>query len=561
MPILRPRQKHFVERSLAALKEHANTLGVAPTGAGKTYMLSGLIGQWLDGSDAKACVLAHRDELTAQNCTKFQRLNPSISTSVFDATQKNWSGQTTFAMVPSLARQNHLDHMPTIDLLVIDEAHHAMATSYRRIIDQAYRNNPQLKLYGLTATPVRGDRRGLRPVFSNVADQIHIGEIIRDGHLVAPRTFVIDVGTQQQLCDVKRTANDFDMAAVADIMDKTVINEAVVKHWQAEAGERKTIVFCSTVSHALHTCESFVDAGVRAAVIHGDLSRSERQRLLEQFDRGDLQVLLNCFVLTEGFDSQPVSCVVLLRPSSQQSTYIQMIGRGLRTVDPNEYPGVTKTDCIVLDFGTSTLMHGSLEQAVDLDGDEHSGKAPHKQCPDCQASVPNACRECPLCAYAWTVTPSDKTGDDSVLTDFVMSEVDLLKRSSFRWCDLFNDDNALMATGFEAWAGVFFLNGEWYALGGTKKQQTRLLAVGERTIGLAAADDWLNEYETEEAARKSRRWLSQAVTPQQCRYLPKAYRNHYGLTRYHASCLLAFQFNKRDIQSCVFNAAKRQEAA
>ena len=100
---LRPRQKTFVERSVAALASRGNTLGVAPTGAGKTIMLSAVTGEMIaDG--ARACVLAHRDELTAQNRAKFARIMPAISTSVVDAGQKSWDGQVTFAMVPTLTR-------------------------------------------------------------------------------------------------------------------------------------------------------------------------------------------------------------------------------------------------------------------------------------------------------------------------------------------------------------------------------------------------------------------------------------------------------------------------
>src|SRR5215213_8912269 len=103
--LLRPRQKLFVERSARALDEHHNTLAVAPTGAGKTIMLSAVAGQVIRGRDAKACVLAHRDELTGQNLAKFTRVNPSITTSVVNANAKCWNGQVTFAMVPTLARQ------------------------------------------------------------------------------------------------------------------------------------------------------------------------------------------------------------------------------------------------------------------------------------------------------------------------------------------------------------------------------------------------------------------------------------------------------------------------
>lgn len=461
-------------------------------------------------------------------------------------------------MVQTLGRENNLQTMPKLDLLVIDEAHHAAAPTYRRIIDHVQDRNPDVAIFGVTATPNRGDKKGLRPIFSNVSDPITLAELVQSGHLVSPRTFVIDVGTQGELSQVKRVTDDFDMAAVDAIMNKAPITEAVINHWKDKASDRPTVVFCSTVNHARNVTEAFNQAGFSAELIHGNLTTTERQAALSRFESGKSQLIVNVAVLTEGWDFPPTSCVVLLRPSSYQSTLIQMIGRGLRTIDPNEHPGVIKNDCIVLDFGISTLLHGSLEQDVHLDSDEGMGGAPQKACPDCGAMVPAATRECLLCGHIWERSENDGKVD---LSDFVMSEIDLLKQSSFRWCDLFGDDAALLATGFEAWSGLFFLAGHWYGMGGRRKQAARLLAKGDRVVCLAAADDWLNEYETEAAANKSRRWLSQAATAQQLRYLPAIYRKDFGLTRYHASCLLAFQFNKRDIQSCIFNAAANREAA
>ena len=135
--LLRPRQQSFVERSGSALNEIGNALSVAPTGAGKTVMFSEIIGRLLAGTSLKALVLAHRDELTEQNRAQFQKVNPSVTTSVYDATNKSWDGQVTFAMVPTLAREENLDTMPTMGLLIIDEAHHSVAETYQRIINRA----------------------------------------------------------------------------------------------------------------------------------------------------------------------------------------------------------------------------------------------------------------------------------------------------------------------------------------------------------------------------------------------------------------------------------------
>jgi superfamily II DNA or RNA helicase len=530
--LLRPRQKLFVERSVAALRSHGNTIGVAPTGAGKTIMLSGVVGEILKGSDAKACVLAHRDELTAQNRAKFARVNPGLSTSVVDAGEKSWQGRATFAMAPTLARESNLDQLPALDLLVIDEAHHAAADSYRRIIDRVQTRNPKALIYGVTATPNRGDRKGLRPVFSNVADQIRIGELIASGHLVPPRTFVIDVGVQSDLGRVRKTADDFDMAEVAKVMNRTPVTAAV--------------------AHATAVANAFREADVPTVLVTGEMAEASRKAALADFAEARARVIVNVAVLTEGWDHPPTSCVLLLRPSSWRSTMVQMVGRGLRTVNPQEHSGVLKTDCIVLDFGTSTILHGSLEQDVDLDGREPTGEAPTKTCPSCDAIILLSSRECPLCGHAFTC--DDASDAPQPLGDFVMSEIDLLKRSSFKWCDLFGDDAALVATGFTAWAGVFFLNGRWYAVGGRQGQSPTLVGAGERMVCLASADDWLNEHESDETAHKTRRWLSQPATDKQLALLPMEYRQDFGLTRYQASALIAFQFNKSAIRRLVFGA-------
>lgn len=553
---LRPRQKTFVDLSCKALKKHRNTLAVAPTGAGKTVMFSSVAGQMINDTQGKALILAHRDELTAQNQEKFSRVNPGISTSIFDSRIKDWSGQATFAMVQTLCREGNVEAMPPIDLLVIDEAHHAVANSYLRIIGQARRNNPKTMIYGVTATPNRGDKKGLRPVFNNLADQIQISELIASGHLVRPRTFIIDVGVQDDLKKVRRIASDFDMGAVAEIMDKSPITDAVIRHWQEKAKDRKTVVFCSTVAHAQSVTDSFIAHGVKAVMVHGNMTETERKDALASYEQGDAQVVVNVAVLTEGWDFQPTSCVILLRPSSYKSTMVQMIGRGLRVVDPEVHPDVIKEDCIVLDFGTSSLTHGCLEVDVDLDGKQamRDAEAPTKECPECMAEVPIAVMECPFCEHKFESEAEEK----EELSNFIMSEIDLLQRSNFRWCDLYGDDSSLLACGFNAFAGLFFLNGHWYSVGYTDhNNRLRLLAQGERTNCLAAADDFLNNYETDESAHKSKRWLDEAPTEKQLALLPGEYRMDLGLNKYHASSLLKFQFNKNAIRNLLFEADKR----
>ena len=541
--ILRERQKEFVNKCATALIERGNTLGVAPTGSGKTIMLSAVVGQILGSSNAKACVLAHRDEITAQNLDKFRKVNPGMPVSIVDAEEKSWSGQTIFAMVQTLARERNLLAMPSLDLLVIDEAHHARADTYRRVIDAAKARNPKIRIYGVTATPNRGDGKGLREIFDNVADQISLSEMIAEGQLVRPRTFVIDLGILDELSRVRKLANEYDMDQVAGIMDRTPVTDEILRHWREKAGDRRTVVFCSTIKHAQHVQEAFAAHGVQARLVTGDTPDSERADIFASLDRGDTQVLVNVAVATEGWDCPPVSCVVLLRPCSYKSTMIQMIGRGLRKVDPEIYPGVVKTDCVVLDFGASALTHGALEQEINLD-DRKKGPpqdALEKKCPECGTLVPIQVVECPMCGHKFGPPPKPP------LEDFEMTEVDLLRRSSFKWCDVDRDGSTLVANGFSAWGAVYSMNGLHCAIGGLKDRTTKLLSVGDRISCLASADDWLNLNETEEAAHKSRRWLRLPPTDKQLQYLPEAYECR-PQTRYSAACILSLVFNASRIK-------------
>jgi DNA repair protein RadD len=556
---LRPRQAEFVDRCLENLENKGNALGVAPTGAGKTIMLSAVTGRLIarakEGEPNKALILQHRDELTDQNSRKFRLVNPSVPISLFDAKSKSWGGRAVFGMVQTITRDKNLARLPALRALIIDEAHHATAESYQRIIQRAKEVNPAVAVFGVTATPNRGDGTPLREVFDNVADQISIGELIATGHLVRPRTYVLDVGATNELRSVRKLASDFDMNAVAAIMDRTIITDQVIDHWRKLAGDRKTIVFCSTVAHAEHVCTAFTQVGVAAEVVHGNLGSAERADMLARFARGKIQVIVNVAVLTEGYDHPPTSCVVLLRPSSYKSTMVQMIGRGLRTVDPAEHPGVVKTDCIVLDFGTSSLTHGALEDDANLDGAPKTGEVPVKECPGCGASVPIGTMECPLCGFQWERQPKERTE----LRDFVLTEIDLLAKSNFRWIDIWGDEKALMAAGFDAWAGLFWWNGLWHAIGGTKSEM-RHLGVGERMVALALGDDFLNAHEDSNSAHKTKRWLREPATAKQLQSLglPEF---DTSVSKYTAMCRLSFKFNKRAIQGLVLNYAQERAAA
>lgn len=563
---LRPRQREFVDKCLKALEEHGDTVGVAPTGAGKTVMLSAITKE----VGGRSLVLQHRVELVSQNRRTFGRMAPDVATDLYTADRKNWSTGATFGMVQTLSIDENLKSMPKLDFIVVDEAHHVAARSYKKIVDHAMELNPDLKLLGVTATPGRGDGKGMIEMFSNVADVIKLGELVAGGFLVKPRFFVIDCCIREELSKVRVTANDFDMEQVAAIMDQSPVTMKVIEEWKAKAGDRRTVVFCSTVVHAQHVCFAFQSEGIKANWISGDMPMSDRVDILQRFDKGLVQVIVNVAVLTEGWDCQPVSCVVLLRPCSYKSTMIQMIGRGLRKVDPELYPGIVKDDCVVLDFGYSLVKHGTIETGSNING--ACDKDQYQVCPECGTRCPADEEFCPMCdkQLIIPVEPEKEEEEEEkepmplkaeTLSDFRLREVELLDASPYKWQDLF-DGLVTISNGMSAWAVIVYYNDKWVAIGKvdnpmTGKQPAKLLAVAgkeNRPAALASADDFLREHGDVDASKKTKRWLTDPATPKQLHLLGHEQISVFGLTKYLASCQLTWQFNEREIQRLVLKS-------
>lgn len=542
--ILRPYQSRLVSRAVKALEKRGNTLAVAPTGAGKTIMLGSLAKE----VGGKTLVLQHRQELVGQNMRKFRQINGNATTSLFTADKKSFRGDATFAMVQSL--YGHLDRIPKLDLIIADEAHHCAAPTWRAIIDRARELNPSVMIAGFTATPSRSDGKGLREVFDNVCDKITLKELVELGFLVPPRAFVLNVdGSAEKLKALKGQSDFGDQAQVADVLNTEVVNAEVIRHWKEKAQDRPTVVFAATVAHAEDVAKAFREAGIPAECVHGELNMKERNAILNRMTKGETKVVCNCMVLTEGWDYPPVSCVVLLRKCSDKGPMIQMVGRGLRTVNPEDYPGVVKKDCLVLDFGMSLATHGNIDADIDLDERESDPDgAPVKECPECGAEVPAAVRVCPFCGYEF---PPPEEDGAQVLERVELSEVDILGRSMWRYIDLFGSGRCFLASGFEAWAGIFSKDDDiWYAIGRKKRCRVRCVLVGERTQALAAADDFLREHETEPASKKFCRWLNDPCTDAQMAQLAR-FGYGPGLSKYEAGAHLSFQFGRKDIERII----------
>ena len=545
--ILRPRQVDFVRRCTKALKKHNNALAVAATGFGKTIALSAVTCEILKKGSGRALIVQHRDELTRQNSDTFTTVCPEKQISFFNAEHKSWRGEVTFSMVQTLSR--HLGDMPPVDLIVYDEAHHSSANSYRSITERAKELNKKVKVLGVTATPERSDNKGLKHTFTNVADIVSIGELVKSGHLVPPKAMVIDIGTQAALKGVKKTASDYDMMEVEAIQNSDINNSQVVKKWMEMAIDRQTVIFCSTIQHAEDVSAAFQEFNIESRCVHSKMSKQERRKNLDDFDAGIYPVLCNPMILTEGWDSPICSCIVLLRPSSHKSTMIQMIGRGLRKIDPVKNPGVIKKNCVILDFGISLLTHGDLEADVNLkdDGAVSGDEKQTKNCPDCGAELPIQCRECPLCGYEFKVELLD--GVYNELAELSLIEIELLNKSPFKWVSLFPSDKIMIATGFDAWVSVCSPDNEnWYAIGGGQGKQTQVLAIANRLGAVASADDFMRVNETSRSAKKASRWMKDQATIKQTGILAKMGYPPAMMSKVEAAANLTFQFNRSKIE-------------
>lgn len=557
---LRGYQERAVERVVIGLERHKDALLVAPTGAGKTVMMAA-IAQALAKARAgegplRVLVLQHRDELVRQNLAKFQKWNRNWPVARFGAEEKRWAratgfeGAATFAMVPTLVRNTR--RMQPVDLVLLDECHHVMAPSWLKVLDVARTLNPDVKIAGVTATPNRADKLGLGKVFSHVADIITMSELIEGGHLVPPVARVVEAQLADQIRGVRRSAGgDYNMEDVARLIDHEPVTQAVISQWRTYAGDRQTVVFCATVDHAKHVRDAFERSGVKAGIVYGEQASEERQRVLVDFDAARLQVVVNVYALTEGFDSQPIGCVVLLRPSCFESTVLQMIGRGLRVVDPEIYPGVIKTDCEVLDFGASLNNLGGLDQVLRLNGraqnDNMPGPAAMKPCHSCKKAIPLRARECPLCGFVY---PRGEAMQLPIVhpDSLKLVQVDLLlKRSPFEWYEV--HPRLKIATSFDVWALTFAdKKGTWHAFSGRPGEKKPVhLASGLLAVALSRGDDWMREHGDPARAGRGASWLKLAPTSEQLDKLRRVKAPIQGHNRYTAQCWLTAKFAKREI--------------
>lgn len=372
---LRPYQQACLRSILAAYKAgRRRVLVTLPTGTGKTVVFSEF--PRFFRMKKRLLVLAHREELLEQARHKFELAHPELRVEIEQAARHaSDDAQVVIASVPTLGRGDgqRLARLRREDffLVVVDEAHHAVASTYLKIFDHFGLREPDTPrmLVGFTATPYRSDKSGLGEVFEDIVFRRDLQSMIREHYLARIRGWRI--ATEIDLDGVRVRHGDFVESQLAAAVNVEVRNDAVVKAYRDFAPGRRAVIFCADVAHAHAVGAAFRKAGVAAAEVWGAMPSQERRAVLDAFSAGGISVLANCMVLTEGFDEPRVDCVILARPTKSHLLYVQMVGRGTR-LHPD------KQDLLVIDVVDNSRKHHlaglhhmfALPEALGLRGED-----------------------------------------------------------------------------------------------------------------------------------------------------------------------------------------------
>ena len=330
-------QEDMKERIEKALRLHRSVMAQMPTGTGKTYLLTAVIDSFVSNNPMeKVWIVAHRRELVSQideTVRKFHSYYASNTSSLLSS-------------VKAMSIQWLMRHYDEIEeepgMIVIDEAHHALAKTYKEMWERF----PKAKFLGLTATPCRLNGKGFTDLFDVLVQSWSVPEFISKGRL-ATYDFVSikSDGVTQRLIDSlqKRGADgDYQNKEMDMLLNKKPSIERLYRSLEEFGKDRKGIVYAINISHAQKITKLYQEHGVKAIAIDSKTPATERQQDIEAFKKGDIQVLVNVDIFSEGFDCPDVEFVQLARPTLSLAKYLQMVGRGLRVAKG-------KKNCVIID--------------------------------------------------------------------------------------------------------------------------------------------------------------------------------------------------------------------
>lgn len=342
---LRPYQRDTIRAINQQFKDGKfRTASVLATGAGKTVVFTVEADTWIAEHGGRVLVLVHTEELCQQTMdTVTEWCGRSVGLVKADSNEVD--AEIVVASVQTLKNPDRMRQLRDVSLVIVDECHHATAASYMAIMEHFGCFDGRCRASGFTATLMRSDGNGLGTVWESVAIDRNIDWMVRHQYLIRPIGRQVRV-PDLNLSNVRMTRGDFQAADLGNAMSESLAPEAVAKAWLEHAKGRRTIAFFPSVASAYVFRDAFREAGVTSEVVHGGLPKEDRRLILKRFRAGEIDILSNCMVLTEGFDDRQVSCVLVGRPTKSLGLYIQMAGRGLR-IDP--FRPWDQQDCMILD--------------------------------------------------------------------------------------------------------------------------------------------------------------------------------------------------------------------
>ncbi|KAM5529998.1 hypothetical protein V8D89_016337 [Ganoderma adspersum] len=365
--VLRPYQESCLQACVDALQRGSTRIGVSlPTGAGKTTVFISLLARLSSPAQApdatRTLVIVNSVELARQTAEQARRLFPQWTVEI-EQGKHHASGlaDLTIGTVQTLTRSQRLDKFRAqyLKAVIVDEAHHAAAPSYRHILshfdtaikspDEAFEPpalTHRVPILGFSATFSRHDGLALGSVFEEIVYHKDFLEMIKDEWLCHVLFTTVHADIDLSGVTVNSTSGDFNPTSLAHVINTQPVNELIVRTWLDKgAGRKSTLVFCVNLAHVAALTAAFRDAGVDARYLHSKTPAAERKALVESFKAGEYPVLVNCAVLTEGADIPNIDCVIVARPTRSRNLFAQMIGRGMRLS-----PGTGKKDCRIIDF-------------------------------------------------------------------------------------------------------------------------------------------------------------------------------------------------------------------
>lgn len=392
---LRKYQEEGVRRlRLSFMQGHRSILYVLPTGGGKTVIFCHIAEQAATKGN-RIVILVHRQELVDQTSMALDALGVHHGI-IASQHQMDLTHAVQVASVQTLVRRLHKIPPDYFQLLVVDEAHHAVAGSWDKVID----NYPKAKVLGVTATPERLDGRGLREKFSDMIVGPQMAELRDAGHLAKTRVFAPPV--KIDLSKIATRMGDYHMQEAEEQIVKPTITGDVISHFKKYIKDGTAIAFCVSIKHSEAIADAFNQVGIKAAHLDGDMNKDERRKVIRRLGTGEIQVLTSCQIISEGTDVPSVSGCLLLRPTLSLSLYLQQVGRCLR-------PSPGKTAAIILDHVGSVEKHGmpSQHRAWSLDAKKRTKRNEQegvnvKVCPNCFCVVISQTQVCPDCGHVFT---------------------------------------------------------------------------------------------------------------------------------------------------------------